>query len=332
MLCPIISAGCSKPATPLLAGSDPPQVWPKKPDEPRLRLLGEITGSEDLGASKSAARFWDELFHGPRPPSRLITPHAVAVNDDGQRVAVADTNGKCVHVFDLQRRQYRRLEICDADGTRFECPVGVAWSGDTLYAADSKLHAVAVIGAAGPASRIGTEQLQHPAGLACSPGGDLIYVSDSTQHTVWAFRPDGEPAFSFGSRGSGPGQFNYPSQLVCAPDGTVVVADSLNFRIQRFTADGKPLGVFGRKGDAAGDFALPKGVAVSPEGYLWVVDAQFENVQGFTPDGELLLAFGGEGQAPGEFWLPAGICIDAQRRMWVADTYNRRVQVFELFE
>lgn len=325
-------SGCARPAKPLLQPADPPLVWPPSPDQPRILHLGELTGSDDLGAPKSSARFWHELFHGPVPPAKLITPHAVAVHPDGQRVAVADTNAKCLHLFDLAARRYTRYDACDPAGTLFECPIGVAWARDTLYVADSKLGAVAVLRPAGPGPLLGREHLQRPAGLAYSPARDLLYVTDSAAHAVLAFHLDGRLALTFGSKGTGPGEFNFPSHLACAPDGTLAVADSLNFRIQRFTAEGKPLGEFGHKGDAPGDFALPKGVAVTPQGDLWVVDAHFENIQGFTPRGELLLAFGGEGQGPGQFWLPAGICVDARRRMWIADTYNRRLQVFELLE
>ena len=328
----LVTAGCAQPSKPLLRPADPPVVWPKSPDSPRIMHLGELTGSDDLGAKKSSAQFWHEVFHGPIAPSKLVTPHAVAVDRDGERVAVADTTAKCVHVFDLARRKYTRHEACDAAGTPFECPVGVAWAGGTLYAADSLLGAVAVLHGSGPGQLMGKEQLQHPAGLAYSPANDLLYVTDSAAHAVVALHRDGRLAQRFGSKGTGPGKFNFPSHVACGPDGTVVVADSLNFRVQEFTAEGRPLGEFGRKGDAAGDFALPKGVAVAPDGHLWVVDAHFENVQAFTSQGELLLAFGSEGHGPGEFWLPAGVCVDARRRMWVADTYNRRLQVFELLE
>ncbi len=328
-----VGVGCARPAErPLFAPSDPPLVWPKPPDSPRVCYLGTLSSSQELGARKSASQVWHEILHGPTPPEKLVTPYAVAVCVDGRRVAVADTTGKRVHLFDLQQRKYTRHDVCDAAGTQFECPVGVAWVGDVLYVADSVLHAVAVIRPSGLGPLIGRDQLRRPAGLAYSPGSDLLYVTDTDANAVFAFHQDGRLAWRFGSRGTGLGEFNRPSHIACGPDGTVAVADSFNFRIQRFTAEGSPLGAFGHKGDAAGDFALPKGVAVSPEGHLWVVDAQFENVQGFTPQGELLLAFGGEGHGPGEFWLPAGICVDAQQRLWVADTYNRRLQVFKLLK
>jgi DNA-binding beta-propeller fold protein YncE len=275
-------------------------------------------------------------LYGPDKPSRIVSPYAVAVHADGNRVAVADTNGKCVHLFDLGKRVYTRKDACGDPAQGFECPVGVAWVGDALWVADSKLHAVAIIETFGPGKLIASDRLKRPAGIAYCPTNELCYVCDAGAHAVLVFDRQGRFVMQFGSRGAGLGQFNFPSHVACGPKSpggraeVLVVVDSLNFRVQRISLDGKALGAFGRKGDAAGDLALPKGAAIDANGNVWVVDAHFENVQAFTPDGKLLMAFGREGQAPGEFWLPAGICIDSKGRIWVADTYNRRVQAFEL--
>ncbi|MHC4441714.1 MAG: 6-bladed beta-propeller [Planctomycetota bacterium] len=321
--------GCSQSAVDILSPPEPPIVWPKSPDAPRIRYLGELTGSQDVRARKSMSQFWNELFHGPTPPKRLTSPYAVAVNAHGNRVAIADTNGACVHVFDLEKQTYDQKVNC---GQPFECPVAVAWANDSLWVADSRLHALAIFDRDGKTRTIGSEMLKRPAGLAYCPANDLCYVTDAGAHAVLAFDKNGRLLRQFGSRGVGLGQFNGPSHVACDADNCLLVVDSLNFRVQKFGLDGTSHGIFGQKGDAAGDFALPKGVAVAPDGNIWVVDAHFENIQGFTPEGKLLMAFGTEGQKPGEFWLPAGICIDTYRRMWVADCYNRRVQVFELLQ
>jgi sugar lactone lactonase YvrE len=325
-----VVVGCASPAGELLTLARTPVVWPKDPDPPRVRLLGEIASQTELRRKKSFGESFNELLFGREESRRLMNPYAVAVHSDGNRVAVTDTNGGCVHLFDLATQTYSWWDACASATDRLECPVGVAWAGETLCVADSQRHALAIFDAQDKGRWIGSDVLKRPAGVAYCPKNDLLYVSDAAANAIVAFERGGRLVFQFGTRGAGPGQFNVPSQLACGPDGTLVVADSLNFRVQRFALDGAFVGAFGRKGDAAGDLALPKGVAIDADGDLWVVDAQFENVQGFTPDGKLLLAFGQEGQRPGEFWLPAGICIDARRRMWIADSYNRRVQVFEM--
>ncbi|MEP0843475.1 MAG: hypothetical protein HRF43_12300 [Phycisphaerae bacterium] len=323
----LIAGGCARGHGELFAPSGPPIEWPRPPDPPRVRFLGEIKGSEDLHAGKSAGQVWREVLYGPEAPAMMTRPHALAVSADGDRLAVADTDAACVHVFDLARRGYRRID--DYGGPQ-RVPTGVAWDGQDLWIADAKLHAVVVAAPAGPPRVVGAEVLARPAGIAFDPARGWAFVSDAGAHGVVVFDRTGRLVWRFGRQGPEPGAFNYPAQIACSADGTLAVADAMNFRVQLFSPDGALIRAFGRKGDAPGDFALPKGVAFGPDGNLWVVDAHFENVQAFTPSGELLMSLGREGHAPGEFWLPAGVCIDAKRRMWVADTYNRRVQVFEL--
>lgn len=323
-------AGCNQPRKSLLVAPEPPIVWPAPPDQSRVRYIGELTGSLDVGQQRRSQDLFSAILFGPEPASNLVSPHAVAVDDSGDRVAIADTNGPCVHVFDLARRQYTRKETFGSPPQAFACPIAVAWVNGGLWIADAKIPALVAANAAGIERALAVPSLRRPAGMAYSARNETCYVVDSGTHTVLAFDKTGRLVTQFGNKGGGAGQFNFPSHIACGPQGTLAVSDSLNFRVQLFGPDGAPVGMFGRKGDAAGDLSLPKGVALDHDGNVWVVDANFENVQAFTAKGELLMAFGGEGRGPGQFWLPAGICIDQRRRMWIADTYNRRVQVFAL--
>ena len=334
-------AGCARPTGSFLTRSEQRLVWPPPPEMPRVEYLGEFAGSIRASGDGSFAKTWNEFLYGPDHLPSLVTPHAVSMSHDGTRLAVADPNALCVHVLDLERQTYRRIDGSSEGDILLRCPVGVAWAGDDLYIVDGELHAILCVagtdrtlnrsdGTMGSGRIVAQDSLQRSAGITYNPVNDRLYVTDSGQHCVLVFDRSGLLLRSFGTRGGGEGQFNYPSQIACASDGSIVVADSMNFRVQRFSADGEFLGMFGQKGDAAGDFALPKGVAVDAQGSIWVVDAQFENVQAFGSDGRLLMTLGQEGHGPGEFWLPAGVTIDRQQRMWIADSYNRRVQGFQL--
>jgi len=326
-------AGCAQAKLDPLSGGglrSGSRVWPPPPDQPRVRYLGSLTGSRDFGDVKSAGQFWRELVHGPEAPSLLATPYAVAVSDDGDRVAVADANTGSVHLFDLANKTYRSLGGGDDESTRLLGPIGVTWVDDQMWVADAKRGAIARVSLDGTIAWFGGGQLERPAALVWVKANQRCYVVDAAGHEVVAFGRGGGVDFRFGRRGGEVGAFNFPSHIAVGPDDTLVVADSLNARVQRFALDGSPIGEFGRKGDAAGDLSLPKGVAVAADRTIWVADAQFENLQAFTPEGQLLMHLGGEGKNPGQFWLPAGLCIDAKQRLWVADSYNRRVQAFEL--
>jgi sugar lactone lactonase YvrE len=319
---------CSQQTVDPLAGGMVGAVWPKRPAESRVRYLGALTGADDFGHDASNSLL-SELIHGPTPPVKMVTPMGVCVSADGSKVAVADVNDHSVHVFDLAAKKHRRLDRWSESG-RLESPVAVAWVGDELWTADSKLGAIAVIKESGGGRVIGKGQLKRPASIAYCAANQLCYVVDSAAHKVIAFDRSGRVAREFGAPGAGEGQLNYPSHIAVGSNDTLAVADTLNFRVQQFSLEGSPRGIFGRKGDAAGDLALPKGVAFDAAGNIWVADAHFENVQAFSNQGELLMAFGEEGSDAGEFWLPAGVFIDQMQRLWVADSYNRRVQVFQL--
>ena len=167
---PVVGCGGGKMV--FLTAPEPPVVWPKPPDRPRVRYIGELKSSEDIGQQKSFGEVWDELLFGPKPPSRLVSPQAVAVNATGEKVAVADVNGKCVHLFDLNARTYAALvrvgsmggEPAVRDGAprneavsrpadeprmsanTLESPIAVCWAGERLWVADSRQQALALPG------------------------------------------------------------------------------------------------------------------------------------------------------------------------------------------
>jgi hypothetical protein len=95
-----------------------------------------------------------------------------------------------------------------------------------------------------PANDEDAAVLGRPVALTLGPEG--LYVADALDCAVKVFSREGRFLRSFGRRGSGPGEMNFPSG-VAVEDDDVVVADKLNFRIQ----------VFGRDGVARGGFKLP---------------------------------------------------------------------------
>ena len=262
-----------------------------------------------------------------RSEPRLRQPHGITVDSAG-RVYVADVAARGVHVFDPEQGRYRFLTVTGHRG--FRSPVGVALDGaGNVYVSDSELGEVVVLGANGRERRRIKAGLERPAGLAYDRRRGLLYVADSKAHRIAVFDSVGTLHLAFGGRGSGEGEFNFPTNVVVAPDGTVLVTDALNFRIQAFSADGRYLRQFGHNGDAVGDLARPKGIALDSEGHVYVVEGLYDVVNVFDSTGRLLLSFGSAGHGRGEFWLATGIAIDRQDRVYVSDSYNGRVQVLQ---
>jgi hypothetical protein len=81
----------------------------------------------------------------------------------------------------------------------------------------------------------------HPTEMLPHPNGD-IYVTDGYRNArVHRFAADGTLKTSWGSPGSGPGQFHLPHSIAVDDDGNLLVADRSNKRIQIFTPEGKYL-------------------------------------------------------------------------------------------
>lgn len=119
--------------------------------------------------------------------------------------------------------------------------------------------------------------------MACSPFGEKVYVSNSDNNCILCFTYAGSLLASWGTRGTGDGQFDYPTGLAIAGDGTIFVADAGNNRIQYFTPKGEFLGKWGSYGSANGRFDDPWAVATRPPGSrVYVADSRNNRIQYFN--------------------------------------------------
>jgi subtilisin family serine protease/DNA-binding beta-propeller fold protein YncE len=142
----------------------------------------------------------------------------------------------------------------------------------------------------------------------------------------------GTPAFagSFGSNGSGNGQFATPTGIAVDSGGNPWVVDAYNYRVQKLNSKGEYLSKFGSNGSGNGQFSFPPigGIAVDPEGNVWIADTNNNRVQKFNSKGEYLSKFGAKGSGNGQFSGPAGIAVGPDGYVWVLDAGNNRVQKF----
>jgi DNA-binding beta-propeller fold protein YncE len=300
-------------------------VWPAPPDPARVEFVQSISSPRDAGIKIPPLKKVANWFTGEDPGNEpLLKPFAVAFDADANLVAT-DTGANAVVFFNRKDKKWRRWTTIGK--LRFASPVGVAKQGNQIFVADSVLGAVIVFNPDGKLLRTITNQLERPVAVALL--NDRLFVADSQQHAIRVFRLDGTADGGFGQRGTGAGEFNFPTHLA-ARGNRLYVTDSMNSRVQVLDPSGRFLAQVGRPGDGPGAFSRPKGVALDTEGRAYIVDAMADNVQIFDAEGRLLLALGGSGQAPGQFWLPAGIAISPRNEIAVADSYNHRLQLFQL--
>ena len=144
-------------------------------------------------------------------------------------------------------------------------------------------------------------------------------------------------AYGFwGSRGTGPGEFESPRDVAVAPNGDVYVADTGNGRVQYFAADGSFKGMWEIAPTSDGEFGPPVSLAVASDGTVYVAaiyDYTKPTVQYFTPTGTLLGKWGSLGTAPGQFDSFGGMAVAPDGNLYVCDDLsgddlNHRLQYF----
>jgi len=324
LLLALLTLGACAPAA-VKPGLESPLVWPDEIDvPPRIAFVKAFTRPGEFGITKGFLQRISEVIFGANE-ARLIRPMAVVAVKG--IVYVADPGAGGVHRFDPVAERY---DLIVAQGeTALPSPVALARGNDgEVYVTDSELGQVLVIRPGAKAAvPLTLARMGQPTGIAFDPGSGRLYVVDTAAHRVNVFSRDGTLQSSFGRRGAGEGEFNYPTLLWRDAQGRIYVTDSLNFRIQIFDAQGQFLKQFGQAGDGTGDNIRQKGVATDSYGHIYVVDALFNALQIFDQGGRLLLSLGSLGSERGEFWLPIGIFIGEEDLIYIADSYNQRVQI-----
>jgi sugar lactone lactonase YvrE len=131
---------------------------------------------------------------------------------------------------------------------------------------------------------------------------------------------------SFGSTGSGNGQFSHPAGIAIDAKRNLWVVDDNNYRVEKFNEKGEYLSAIGAAGPGNGQFGRPTDVAIDPKGNIWVTDASNNRVEKFNEKGEYVSKVGTAGSGNLQFSGPESIAADSKGNIWVGDTYNHRVE------
>ena len=170
--------------------------------------------------------------------------------------------------------------------------------------------------------------LTKPYGVAINQRGEVV-VTEAGGDCVSLFSSNGEKLRSFGTHGSGQGQFKYPYGVAVDHEGNIQVADGHNHHIQKFTEKGQFLSAVGTKGSGPLQFFYPADIAFNTiNNKVYVAGNWNHHVQILNSDLTFFSTFGKEGSGEGQFHNPWGIACDSTGKVYVADTHNHRIQVF----
>jgi len=178
-------------------------------------------------------------------------------------------------------------------------------------------------------------QHQSPYGIAVDPRNDDVYFGDvDANKTVDKYSADGDFTLEFGGNGTGPGRYQYPSQVSVASDGRVFVSDQWDHTVVAVSPNGQELFQFGGMGTGNGQFRQPRGNAVDAQDNLYVADNYNARIQVFDRNGTYLRQFGSRGSNPGQFGNNPdlrGVAIDQQNGwIYVVDASTAFVNKYTL--
>ncbi|MFT5122520.1 MAG: iron(III) transport system ATP-binding protein [Kiritimatiellia bacterium] len=125
----------------------------------------------------------------------------------------------------------------------------------------------------------------RPEGIEVTRDGQHLTVCDTHYHRILQFALDGTEINRFGSRGTGPSQFEFPVAVTQDDQDFLYIAEyGGNDRIQKFTRSGEHVLTFGSFGTGPGQFQRPSGM-VWHDGLIYIADAINNRIQIFTDEG-----------------------------------------------
>ena len=312
--------------------------WPRPPETPRIEFVASSWNEDDF--PMSAGKMLLDMTTGVERAPGFEKPWGVASNGEG-KVYITDTNLGNVIIFDMNKQKVTLLgEKEMMRGGPFLAPVGITLDGNgNIYISDPKRNRVySFTKDEKPRVAIGNDKsLNWPVGMAVDDALGRLYVVNGRNHNIAVFDLEGNYLTSFGQRGTGNGEFNFPTDLDVDSKGNIVVADSMNARVQILDHEGRFIRKFGHRGDRPEDFKIIKGIAVSREDNIYIVDSAAEKILVFNNEGEPLTSIGGTAAvvetmrlSPGGFLIPQDIAIDKNDTIYVVDSMNKRFQIFQI--
>ena len=291
-----------------------------RPSETNAATIAQTTAYDIPGFDPDQ---WDGQFNNPLSVAVDSTGAVYVADYYNNRIQKFDANGN----FALKWGRYGANAV-----NNFSNPRTIAVdASDNLYVGqnnridkyDSTGHRLA-----------SWDQTDTVTDIAVAPDGTLyVTLGGNTTDHVSKLSPDGTLLTSWGSSGSGNGQFSFwvgngEGDVVVDASGNVYVSDCGNSRIQKFSSSGTFLATWGTPGSADGQMSYPTDIAIDASGDLLVADQYNSRIQKFDNSGTFLTKWGSYGSGDGEFYYASAVAVAPNGTVFTADSNSNRIQRF----
>ena len=182
----------------------------------------------------------------------------------------------------------------------------VGSNDDHIYVFDQSGHLKNSIGSSGR----GDGQFDIP--YSISIRGEVIYIADYGNHRIQKLTTGGKFLHKFGKKGSGQGQFRYPSGVVVDSKNRVIVSDRDNNRVQVFSHVGNWLLTIDGTRTGNTCFYRPLGLVFDPQGNIHVAASGSNTIKVFTPEGTYVRSYG-------DVKNPSGVAVNEEGYSFVSE-------------
>jgi sugar lactone lactonase YvrE len=248
-------------------------------------------------------------------------------------------SGKLIRSFGAGKFVFPHGIEFDRDGNLWIVDAGVVEGvkGNQIfkYSPDGRL----LLALGKPGIRGTTPDLfNEPSDLALAPNGDLFiadgHIAAQSNGRIVHMTKDGKFIEAWGTKGSGPGQFDCPHSIALDSKGRIFVGDRNNNRIQILSPRGEFIAQWRQ-------FGRPSGVRIHND-VLYVADSESRNVPGqygYNPgyhrgirigsvNNGVVTAFIPDPAPKNNASFPEGISVDRAGVIWGASIGDRNVLKF----